>query len=559
MLSGMMRNFRLTAPTAQTAPTVATPGSGALWLALTGTAALVLTVGANMMPATAQDLVLTTADDPKPAAMPAHLAGPMDEHELSHGDTYSDNYGTTRLSGNLADNLTDNPATALTATQAAHRPASASTPFHRQRSNYIAALAKADERTKPKAIDDLARFYWSQGLVEEAGAALDMLATPNTHPLYHVIAVARRLETPAILNGRIASDPIAAFIVAGVRAEDTPNLRLSAALLTQAALSADAAPEPILARYAPALAQSGAVHRHALARTTFTAATQRHSGPAARAFINGRLAEADRNHDTARHHYAMAADLGGRWGAEARLRSTALDWADGRITPAQAAGALETLLIDWPQDDLATRALLGLARANEYAGRPDRAADALALTAARYANTPYAASASVAADRLEALLEAIYVHDRYPELGLATRIEVYARTRRYAPSPLGRAASDTAHLDALIQANLYTEVLALTDPAQGWSTDVDTPAYARRLRARQLLTTQNRVPDTTITLAQMSMDPTAPEPAAEKPVLAAMSATGAQAHFNTLVSQGTPYPILDRALAMPAATRSSAP
>lgn len=367
---------------------------------------------------------------------------------------------------------------------AAHAPQSHAQDFHAERAQYIAATsAVAYGNVERDATEALARFYWNEGLLPETAAALAALPNPDAHPLTHMVAVARGLAPPSVLNPRVRTDNLAAFIAAGRRAELAPNTRMDHTMLDAAVQGIERAPDALIARFTPALTQSAAASRHRPSMIAFSRAGQRHADNDAAAFIRGRVAEASGDNNTARRHYETAASGSGAWAAEARLRRTAMDWADGQITPLQAAQDLQLLLVDWPDDAFASRTLLALARANEFAGRPDRAADALALSVSRYTNTPHAPSAKVAANRLDDILSAIYTHNRYPELGEALRIEIYARTRPYAPIAIGHAQYDADHLDDLLAAGLYTEVLALTDPARGWPVTADAPAFARRLAA----------------------------------------------------------------------------
>lgn len=343
----------------------------------------------------------------------------------------------------------------------------------RERARRVAALGAAleagDEAAVGAAGRGLAQMYWRLGFLPEAAAALDIagLADPSREPLYDLIMRARGLtredaRAPALTanDSVTATESLAAFMHAGAAAE--AGRPVAAAALEAAAAGADAAPFWAQGRYAPALTEAAADAGARRVISVFAALAARRASPAGAAYARGRAAEAVNDVEAALAAYAEAQGRG-RWPAMARLRTAALVWAEGRATPAETARTLEALLIDWPGEHVAAAALTALGRAYLFAGEPVGAAHALARVSKRYDGGARDAQARLAATRLDAVLEAVFVEDRYPEIGLGRRIDLYAHVRPYAATPFGGLGADLVHLDALLAADLLEEVVALTD------------------------------------------------------------------------------------------------
>ncbi len=397
---------------------------------------------------------------------------------------------------------------AALATQTAN--AQQRTSFIAERGDRLAALANAAYATQEEsAALALAQWYWDHGLLPEAAGALAATPAGARHQLTPIIAVARGLAPPHTLTNAAQTDPLAAFVQAGRTLEQNLNARVDPNLVARARQALNEAPSNLTARFAPALTHVAIKHDTIALASAFMQAAATSGDPGAAAFAKGRLAERNGDLQAARGHYADATPHRGPWSAEARLRTAALDWAAGDATPSQTAARLRTLVVDWNDAAFVPRALLALARAESYAGSPDRAADALALVVERHAEGPHAINAERAAMRLDALFAHIFVDNRFAEWGPAARLELYARTRRYAATPIGQAPADLAHLDALLAAGLAEEVITLTSIEHGWAPAPTHPAFARRLRA-QLLLRGARAP----TLIAEATPPAPPAPAA---------------------------------------------
>lgn len=376
-----------------------------------------------------------------------------------------------------------------------------------ERAQYIAALgdAKTDIESA-QAARALAQFYWSNGLLAESTAALVIAAGSESaalrDPRHRLTLTARGLEDDALLRAQSPlwarllpreEAAIAHFIIAGRRAEISLE-RANPSTLARAGEGVRYAPDWARRRFAPALADAAAaIGTQSLAALFAQAAAD--APPAAAAFARGRAAEARRDVDTALAAYAEARRVGhagrDRWVAQATLASAALRWAEGDLTPAEAAVALEDLLLEWPDNRLSAQALPALARAYQFAARPDAAAAVLIQTVRRHRDTRYAAIAISAAETLDGLLNAVIVEERFPEIGLAGRIALFAAARPYAASPFGALAADAIHLDALTRADLPEEIVRLT-------ADTDAFPLRRRMAAARLALAQAAARETDI-------------------------------------------------------------
>ncbi len=345
--------------------------------------------------------------------------------------------------------------------------------FADERAVRLAALGAAVEAGDDAAVRAegraLAALYWENGLLPEAAAALELAhgAAADAEPLHQLAMMARGLapeQTEASLRDGAVADlsPMAAYVTVGHAAETGHTL--TPAALEAALRGAPAAPAWARARYAPALTEAAAAAGSSGLARRFAALTAQASSPPASKYAEGRAAEAANDVDAALSAYAQAVGRG-RWPAMARLRTAALLWAEGRATPSETARTLETLLVDWPGEHMAAAALTALGRAYLFAGEPISAAHALSVVAERRRGGVHDALARRAADRLDALLEAVFVENRYPELDLGRRVDLFARARPHAATPLGGLAADAAHLDALLAADLLEEVVALTEVA----------------------------------------------------------------------------------------------
>ncbi len=343
--------------------------------------------------------------------------------------------------------------------------------FVAERTALTAALARASSDVDRRAAADaLGRLYWRHGLLAETTAALQAVDGVANPELLSLALTARGLRDEHLAREAatvlLAPQGLSAFVHAG-RLAELDAAPVPYALLAAARNGYGAAPHWARMRLTPALADAAARAGAPRLAAHFARLAEQVAGADAALFAQARAAHAARNMDRAKALYAQAAEAGrperSAWTAQARFHLAALDWAQGDTTPSETTQILERLLTDWPSARLSARALPALARAYRFAGQPRDSAAALIAAITHHTYGPYADHARKAQQRLDALLDAVIVTRRYPEMSFAARIDFYAAARLHAAAPMGALAADHVHWQALLDADLPEEVLRLAE------------------------------------------------------------------------------------------------
>ncbi|MEM1103323.1 MAG: hypothetical protein AAGH48_04395, partial [Pseudomonadota bacterium] len=336
-------------------------------------------------------------------------------------------------------------------------------PFAEARERARGELSRAPEGApRAQARLRLARLYFSEGLLAETLAVLtadDNAGSPRGAALLRAAAhAALHGDHQELTRLRGAPHRDACLWTVAARVQSSGAAGISQAAFASAAARLLQYPQwarsALTYPFGAALVEAGHL---SIARILLEEEGKRReesSDAPDLALLRARIAETLDDIDQAADAYTIAATADGPIAAEAGLRRIALLWRHGRIEAPGAAAALRDLAADHRRAPMEPEILLALARANEYAARPDMALGALGRLMGR---SPGASFAEEAQDRFDRIFVDLFENGRYPNIDSAIKIELYLRYRdALSPEVAESWMGDLAFAEQLAEAGAPT-------------------------------------------------------------------------------------------------------